>query len=1096
MHAQQEEGPYASRSGGTLEGNPTSFPSSSKRNLNLAPVACSKSGEREVRVSTKINLLTHCHANDFFSDPGRRLIGARRDLAATVPARNPPALIFPSVHRLAPVPSNPHSEVGTVVGEGHVGDLDYIIRRVIDKRWAAFKVDQAAFEIKVAQRGNDLSPNHVQLMVDSYDVVYQILQEIIRLLRERYNAHKETILARITLQSAHLDVAIPGATLPLNDDNLIHSIMYDLKEVLSSKQALPLDESFTINVTIMDLPPLAMGAPPKKLGPTFTGPSYSTNSRFLIFPPDYHGLLGDTCLLTSLVLGLAYNKELRANVGKKHLNSAVTYDWKILHHVCKDTRHAPRAHQHLHDLTLEFCNSLNIDPNDWKNVTLAQLEERRPLLTRLDINLHIHCMEAGFTRIFTHPHTQDSTKETVTILAVEADEAKGLLHCGLIKRASPFFASHNFSQCLYCNKRYTTGYAKFHKCTGRTICSLCRRIEAQEEDYIDYQVNKDHCYSKIKPTVELACDDCDQICHTETCLKEHSRACKALGHCPDCRKSYRLKEGYTHRCGDAFCRPCQMHYNIEEGKHTCQLTPPKMMKKYHRKLVYDMETTLDGTGRHQPNAIGAAYETEPGRFHMITFYDDDLAHPQDGVIEENILHFEYWPERIVPKFCQTPKKTKSVYRQRIGRVTEIGKKKKKESNGEDFLDREAVDDDGYQSDSDGEEDLMKMHEQELREQMSKEEEVECSSLRPGSALMKFVKFLVQDETFYGYSIIAHNGAKFDTILLLKALVKLNVNFDPIFDGSRLLNLRIPALKMHFVDSYRYIKLKLAKFAERFPDMPLCEEKGIFPYRCNQPQWYDYRGEMPGEEWYLDDFADEKTKKEVKQYLLSKQGQNFNFKEELHHYLKQDVTILLGGVVRLAKEYMDLQEGLGKPCLQPFDPWTPPYFTSSSFVYALFRHFALPKDTVYLLENQRNARQTSKGELEWLNYLSFKLGVKIRTAFNHEEGQKKIGSYSLDGYVKHPSSHEEAFEFLGCLAHGHHLEKPDCPEARGMMPQTPTPWGTTSQDVYHAWLKKKACLEDRGIKVHHIWECDYQQQVREDPELQSYLEDYYKDGRPR
>lgn len=91
----------------------------------------------------------------------------------------------------------------------------------------------------------------------------------------------------------------------------------------------------------------------------------------------------------------------------------------------------------------------------------------------------------------------------------------------------------------------------------------------------------------------------------------------------------------------------------------------------------------------------------------------------------------------------------------------------------------------------------------------------------------------------------------------------------------------------------------------------------------------------------------------------------------------------------------------------------PFFTGSSFAHGIFRYFSLKERELYLLDNQTGGRKTSKMELEWLEYESFKRNIYIRHAFNHKGGQKKVGNYFLDGY--HVKSNT-AYEFLGgCCA---------------------------------------------------------------------------------
>ena len=139
-----------------------------------------------------------------------------------------PAPVFPKAQNVSfhkdPLPTE-HQ-----VAEGTVGDLGYTIHRVRDRRWKSFKVDQAAFDVRIRQLKNKIP---ILLMKDCFEVVYDVLRETVRLMQERYaRDDPEHLLGRLTIQSEHLDTAIPGATVALNRKDLIHSVMYNLEQVI------------------------------------------------------------------------------------------------------------------------------------------------------------------------------------------------------------------------------------------------------------------------------------------------------------------------------------------------------------------------------------------------------------------------------------------------------------------------------------------------------------------------------------------------------------------------------------------------------------------------------------------------------------------------------------------------------------------------------------------------------------------------------------------------------------------------------------------------------------------------------------------------
>ncbi len=133
---------------------------------------------------------------------------------------------------------------------------------------------------------------------------------------------------------------------------------------------------------------------------------------------------------------------------------------------------------------------------------------------------------------------------------------------------------------------------------------------------------------------------------------------------------------------------------------------------------------------------------------------------------------------------------------------------------------------------------------------------------------------------------------------------------------------------------------------------------------------------------------------------------------------------------------------------------------------------MPPDKMYLLENQRGARKTSRKEGEYLNYLARAWDVNIRTEFSHAEGQKRVGSYYCDGWVENDNDSSKdgrptAVEFLGCVVHGHVVEDSTCPLSKNLTPASLNPYKKKMQDVHLEWLNRKAFLESRGIKVKQL-----------------------------
>ncbi len=367
--------------------------------------------------------------------------------------------------------------------------------------------------------------------------------------------------------------------------------------------------------------------------------------------------------------------------------------------------------------------------------------------------------------------------------------------------------------------------------------------------------------------------------------------------------------------------------------------------------------------------------------------------------------------------------------------------------------------------------------------------------------------------FKDYAFLCHNSGRFDGILLLKAFMEKQIPCTPLFDGNSIFLLNLTQHRIRFIDSIRYVKLPLARFTKRFPRMRTAgqhldaaseaegeaEGKGAFPHFMNKPANYDYDGAFPGISGF---FLDPETERAKTQYGVFEQSwreegrSSWNFKEQLHLYMMQDVRVLRGGMLQLLLEFVDFQEELqrGADDKVYFHPYSSPFFTVSTFIHALWRAFAMEEGSIFLLSNQKGARKTSRCEIEYLSFLehSGAYGDLVH-AMNSPEGQKKIGRYWPDGFSAQSNT---VVEVLGCGVHWHRGEEEDCPISKNFAPNDKNPFGAECHNVYAAWLRKKAYYERLGLVVKPVWECQANALKDSDPAFARFLKEvFYAEGRP-
>ncbi len=73
----------------------------------------------------------------------------------------------------------------------------------------------------------------------------------------------------------------------------------------------------------------------------------------------------------------------------------------------------------------------------------------------------------------------------------------------------------------------------------------------------------------------------------------------------------------------------------------------------------------------------------------------------------------------------------------------------------------------------------------------------------------------------------------------------------------------------------------------------------------------------------------------------------------------------------------------------------------------------------------------------------------------------------------------AFEFYGCLFHGH----PKCKQ-RSMK----DPWGRSMGERFQQTLMKEKYLQSEGFYIIRKWECEFREEIRNNPQLQAFMED--------
>ena len=961
------------------------------------------------------------------------------------------------------------------------GLFSYSLATVRDRRWRRFQAGQTIFETNIWYHRERSEP--FRLIMECRDIIEEVLSRVVARVRYMLGERTSDYLLQLIFLHDDLDSPVMSDMLLSDDDFAIELIMSRLSAVLISKKTLRLDRSFRIHANWIDARPATVGADTPSLRCLDQAALRHVMPAFRLTRPD----LKDCCLLITLAMGMARidfleERTIRRSVKEKHLFYRIRRQRARLN--LNDA-----SNRALESSVDELCSRANIDPREFSNLSLDEtLEKKIDLLSsKLKININLRRGRNNFKLFCSAPSAYASGWPSIEMLLLEDGSSENGYHCCLIHQPLSFFKERRRRECNFCRRGYDPRHLRRHVCPdmrrrGYELCPHCLRRRPFVGDYFNRETENETCREDKDGSVLVTCARCSAVCNGGECISLHRRICRDRG--APCQKCGRLtgRNSADHNCDKPFrCHNCQTYYGVGD-EHICQMSRPARPQYVPKMVFWDTETVTLPGGRHRVNAVGASFETSHGVFEEIFFYDSDMNHPRDyGTSLPDKKQYQHDYLSDVPGGNEAagasfPCPPASLHR-RLQTTTDRPGPKKKARRRPKILSAKWIDDeceevDGFDSDDDVSEQGFEV---DGRDDGDEENEEDIYYDSPDSAVKKFLLYFLDSARFYGYTFVAHYSAKFDTPLILRALLRLNLAVEPVMEGNKVLMLRLRHYQIRFIDSFRYIGIALEKFPARFPHLQVeTGDKGSFPYLFNEPSNYGYVGEVPGEEYFFDEFSPPSKISKAREYIAEfrKSGKEWNFNEILHQYLRQDVALLRAGVTALIQEFMRFQKELvpieNRPQLF-FHPFSSPFFTGSAFVHALWRYYAMPNNTFYLLKNQRNARKTSRRERDWVLFLA-ETRPSLQSAFTHEEGQKKIGPYFVDGYDPVTRT---VFEFLGCKVHGHVAEYQSCPLSQNLNPEDFNPFGLSLSAAYARWTKKKQFIESQGLSLEIMWECQHE-----------------------
>ena len=336
----------------------------------------------------------------------------------------------------------------------------------------------------------------------------------------------------------------------------------------------------------------------------------------------------------------------------------------------------------------------------------------------------------------------------------------------------------------------------------------------------------------------------------------------------------------------------------------------------------------------------------------------------------------------------------------------------------------------------------------------------------------FCRWLLSEE-HYGAKVFCHNFKGYDSYWILKYLYDNAILPEVISTGSKYMSIYIQQCKMRFLDSLNFLPMALADLPEALNLTEL--SKGYFPHLFNRKENYNkVFDSLPDVKYYNPDGMKHEKRKEFMNWYSEHKDDVFDFQKEILKYCKSDVDILRQSCLKFREMFMEITEknGIG---IDPFESC----ITIASACNLVFRTNFLDSDSLGIIPTHgyRPQQKQSNKAIQWLKYISYNENIDIQHAMNI--GEMKIGPYAVDGYFDNKLGEKTVWEFHGCFWHG-------CTKCFARTTQNPVT-ECSMADLHQRTLDKRKYIEDRGYKYKCIWECDFNEQIRENKHFRKFIE---------
>ena len=258
---------------------------------------------------------------------------------------------------------------------------------------------------------------------------------------------------------------------------------------------------------------------------------------------------------------------------------------------------------------------------------------------------------------------------------------------------------------------------------------------------------------------------------------------------------------------------------------------------------------------------------------------------------------------------------------------------------------------------------------------------------------EFCKWLISKE-HREYTCIAHYAKGYDSQFILKYCVENTLKPYTIYNGTKLMLLEIPSIRLKIIDSSNFVQGPLSDFPKTFRLTEL--KKGYFPHLFNTKENENYVGSIPDKKYYCYNQMKPEARKKFLEWYLQKVQENyiFDMEKEIVEYCSSDVDILRKGSLQLREDFLDIAN------IDPFQ-----YLTIASVCMAIYRSKYIWNNTIAVVDEPIEEKY-SKQSISWLNSLG---NPNIKHALNG--GEQIICGAKVDGFDEKTNT---VYQYHGCF----------------------------------------------------------------------------------